>query len=221
MRRWTVFPVLAAAVVLAACGSGEATTSTATTASETVAPATSGTPAASETAEARETLSGEAVRAATAENFLDAFYSYDPAALAAVFSEGDSAGTIRFYQGWAEGANYEVLERTCERPGSDVVSCAVTVRDDLALTLSFGFNVTDTFTIGYGSDNEITSVSLSSNDPPELNEAILWSFANRPDVGPACVGFFDDGPTPGDCARAMVSAFGEFAALNQYGPSLS
>ena len=49
---------------------------------------------------------------ATAESFIDAFYSYDPDLLRAALSSAEgSAASILFYQGWAEGGNYEVVKR--------------------------------------------------------------------------------------------------------------
>jgi hypothetical protein len=47
-----------------------------------------------------------------AEAFIDAFYSFDPdPLLAAMTSAEESIASIVFYQGWAEGGNYQVVTR--------------------------------------------------------------------------------------------------------------
>ena len=49
---------------------------------------------------------------ATAESFVDAFYSFEQSALrGALKSAEDSFPSILYYQGWAEGGNYTVFNR--------------------------------------------------------------------------------------------------------------
>ena len=49
---------------------------------------------------------------AVAEAFIDAFYSFNPdPLLAALASAEESIPSILYYQGWAEGGNYQVVER--------------------------------------------------------------------------------------------------------------
>lgn len=120
---------------------------------------------------------------------------------------------ILFYQGWAEGGNYVVLDRQpCRLAKADEVTCAITVRDDLIAALGTGYDVTDTFHLSL-SDGRIISVRTTSNDPPEFEEALDWIRRERPDLmtGP-CRGFFAGGPTPQDCVRAVARGFADFAA---------
>jgi hypothetical protein len=122
-----------------------------------------------------------------------------------------------YYQGWAEGGNYKIVERRlCEAASSDVVRCAITVQDDPVLALDIDFHVTDTFTIGF-EDGRIVSVENSSNDKQIYYDAFDWVTREMPEVmtGP-CQGFFDGGPTPGDCARAMTEGYRRFAASDAY-----
>ncbi|MDP6187589.1 MAG: hypothetical protein QF863_10205, partial [Pseudomonadales bacterium] len=70
-----------------------------------------------------------------AERFLDAFYAWDSKALDAMMSGNAEGDDIRYYQGWAQGANYQVVSRPpCDLvdTGNSVaqVTCAVTVTDD-------------------------------------------------------------------------------------------
>ena len=47
-----------------------------------------------------------------AEKLIDAFYSFDPAQLRAAMADApDSQQALLFYQGWAEGGNYAILNR--------------------------------------------------------------------------------------------------------------
>ena len=152
----------------------------------------------------------------TAEEFVDAFYSYDPAALEdALESAESSQPSILFYQGWAEGANYRVVDRMACTPNlEDRVECAITVEDDLIKALNIDFNVTDKFFLSF-TDGEIVSVRTSSNDPEAIGQAFEWVFENEPalfEPGGSCDGFFDGGPTPGECAVAVVAGFQQFAA---------
>ena len=151
---------------------------------------------------------------ATAESFIDAFYSFDAGRLRqSMASAPESIGKIGFYQGWAEGGNYRVLKRErCTPVSAQEVQCSITVKDDLIGALGLDLNVTDTFHITFA-DGRIVSVKTTSNDPPLFEEALQWVGREKPEVlaGP-CRGFFDGGPTPGDCARAVVQGFAEFAS---------
>lgn len=159
-----------------------------------------------------------AKRIVVAEAVIDAFYSYDADALADALDETGDTASLLYYQGWAEGGNYEVLDRMpCEATTPTVISCSITVRDDFAEALEFGFDVTDTFTFRFDENDAITSVTSSSDDPPLMREAFSWLAANRPELTDGvCEGLFEgDGPTPVDCARAVVEAFAQFAELQQ------
>jgi len=153
----------------------------------------------------------------TAEALIDAFYSFDPKQLEPLLASApESAAGLLFYQGWAEGGNYKILARkACEAKPAEQVVCAITVDDDpmlaLGLVLGVDFKVTDTFTLSFA-DGVLTAVKNSSDDQPIYYEAYEWVVANKPEVmsGP-CQGFFKDGPTPGDCARAMTAGYREFA----------
>ena len=149
-----------------------------------------------------------------AETFVDAFYSFESdALLAALSSAEDSIPSILFYQGWAEGGNYEVIERMpCNIESEGTISCSITVKDDLIGALGINFNVTDTFHLTFSRD-QIVSVTNSSNDPQAYHDAKKWVRENRPElIKEPCKGFFDGGPTPGDCVRAIVRGYSEFAA---------
>lgn len=149
----------------------------------------------------------------TAEALIDAFYSFDPNQLAPLLvAAPDSADGLMFYQGWAEGGNYKILERkACVAKAEQTVVCAITVDDDPMLALGIDYKVTDTFTLSF-EDGVLTAVKNSSDDQPIYYEAYEWVVANKPEVmsGP-CQGFFKDGPTPGDCARAMTAGYREFS----------
>ncbi len=152
-----------------------------------------------------------------AEQLIDAFYAFDPDQLrAAMPGAAGSQPQIVYYQGWAEGGNYRVLERQkCRFTSPDEVACAITVRDDLIAALGTGFWVTDTFhmTIDGG---QIVKVRTSSNDPPEFGMALTWLQGEQTDLmtGP-CRGFFAGGSTPDDCVRAVVSGFKAYRAARQ------
>lgn len=54
-------------------------------------------------------------------------------------------------------------------------------------------------------------------DPPISQEATLWVVENKPELGEAggpCEGLFDGGPTPGECAEAVIAGFEEFMNSN-------
>lgn len=148
----------------------------------------------------------------SAETLIDAFYSFSPIELEPLLSKAaSSAPTILYYQGWAEGGNYKIVNRqACKAVTENVISCAITVQDDPVLALNIDFNVTDTFTITF-SNTEIITVETSSNDKQIYLDAFNWVTKEMPEVmsGP-CLGFFNGGPTPGDCARAMTQGYRKF-----------
>lgn len=162
-------------------------------------------------------------RLTTAERLIDAFYSFDPAPLRAALADApESAPQILYYQGWAEGGNYKVLDRKpCRADQPGLILCDITVRDDLIGALGTGFDVTDTFHLSVDGDR-IVKVTTSSNDPPAMSDAFKWLRARSPDlwtVGP-CRGFFAGGPTPQDCVRAVVGGFADYRAANPLPASL-
>ncbi len=149
-----------------------------------------------------------------AEKLIDAFYSFDPRPLRVALTDAPaSQPQLLFYQGWAEGGNYAIIERQpCQTVSEGEITCAITVRDDLIAALGTGYWVTDKFhlTILAG---RIVTVRNSSNDPPDFDLALDWLRREQPDVmaGP-CRGFFAGGPTPQDCVRAVVGGFRAYRA---------
>jgi len=147
----------------------------------------------------------------TADTFLNAFYSFDADSLRNVLADADeTAESILFYQGWAEGGNYEVLKRhDCFSANDSVIICPVTVRDDLIQALELEMHVTDSFHITFA-NGSIASIETSSNDPPLFHEARQWVRENRSELteGP-CGGGTQH---PGDCCRAVVQGFKEYMA---------
>jgi hypothetical protein len=162
--------------------------------------------------------STDAANLSTAEAFIDAFYSFDRVRFESFLSTAaESAPSVVYYQGWAEGGNYEIVNRRpCEVEAANVISCAITVADDPMLALGIDFKVTDTFKISF-QDRLIHSVETSSNDLPVYYDAEAWvreEFSEL--VEEPCLGFFDGGPTPGDCARAMTEGYRRFAASDDF-----
>ena len=161
---------------------------------------------------------GAEANLSVAEAFVDAFYSFEPNRLEDALSHAaESVPSIIFYQGWAEGGNYEVVNRKpCAFESLGHVTCSITVKDDLIGALGIDFNVTDTFDLSF-SDGRIVSVKTSSNDPQVFHDAKAWVRENRPElIDEPCRGFFDGGPTPGECVRAMVRGYAEFAASDDF-----
>ena len=153
-----------------------------------------------------------------AEELIDAFYSFDSGLLQSKLSAaGGSIPFIVYYQGWAEGGNYEIAERlSCVDVGPNAVNCSITVRDDPTLALGIDFKVTDTFHIAL-SDGKITSVKTSSNDLQVYLDAANWVRRELPElIMEPCKGFFAGGPTPAACARAMTTGYGKFAASEDF-----
>lgn len=157
-------------------------------------------------------------RVEIAEQMIDAFYSFDADRLRPFLTDaGDTAQRLMFYQGWAEGGNYKIISRApCAAEPDDKVVCPITVEDDAVMALKTDFKVTDTFTLSFDGD-AIASVETSSNDKPVYYEASAWVRENFPEImeGP-CKGFFADGPTPGDCARAMSEGYKKFAESDDF-----
>ena len=84
-----------------------------------------------------------------AESLIDDFYSFDRVRLKQALEHAeDSQESLLYYQGWAEGGNYEIVERRqCVVKSSDIVSCPITVKDDPMLALAVDF-----FCYGYFRD---------------------------------------------------------------------
>lgn len=84
-----------------------------------------------------------------ANEFIDAFYSFDKDSLQAFLSQADETSQgILYYRGWAECGNYEIIDRHKSIVKNDsIIICPVTVKDDLIGALQIDFNVTDTFHI--------------------------------------------------------------------------
>jgi hypothetical protein len=150
-----------------------------------------------------------------AEAIIDAFYSFESAALRSAMADAPgSIPAIVYYQGWAQGGNYTVLERKpCRTVSAAEIACSIKVRDDLIQALGTGYDVTDTFHMTVA-DGRIVKIATSSDDPPAMAEAFKWLRARSPEIwttGP-CRGFFAGGPTPQDCVRAVVKGFAEYRA---------
>ena len=157
---------------------------------------------------------------AVAERFVDAFYSFEPGPLSEVLaSAGESRQDMLFYQGWALGGNYIVMERTpCKAIAEDTVRCSITVQDDLVLALGIDFDVTDTFELMFV-DGAISAVATSSNDPQLYHDARDWVWANRSDrVEQPCKGGSESAPDPGQCVSNMLNGYREYARLNALQP---
>lgn len=153
-----------------------------------------------------------------AETFIDRFYAFDSAELNAMLgTAAESIPSISFYQGWAEGGHYQVVQRRpCEAMGPQRVSCSITVQDDLMLALGIDFNVTDTFALSFA-EGEIASVETSSNDLQVFWDAQEWVNEEHPEsIGVPCQGMFDGGLTPGECVRAMVEGYARFAVSTDF-----
>ena len=173
--------------------------------------------ACDEAVESTSLINDEA-RLSSAEAFIDAFYSFDPLQLeATLLSAAGSVSAIAYYQGWAEGGNYKIVERgACELKAANVVSCPITVEDDPMLALGIDFKVTDTFEISF-TGSEITAVETSSDDLQIYYDARDWVREQLPELVDApCQGYFAGGPTPGDCARAMAEGYRQFAASDDF-----
>lgn len=214
MRPWRSSMVVIAASLLVGCATTQEAESPSAAVSDT--PTTS---APRSSASAPDSGADEAAQITAAESFIDAFYSFDPAALEETLAAAEeSAPRILGYQAWAEGAHYKVLERAgCETTGPNLVECPVTVEDDLLLALGSDFKVTDVFTISFDG-TDIIAVQTGSNDPEIVRQGFNWVFANDPELlGGTCEGFGAGVPVNGgDCARAVVAGLREFAASEDF-----
>ncbi len=155
---------------------------------------------------------------AAAEAFVDAFYSFDSPRLKTILSSAEeSIPEISYYQGWAEGGNYQVVNRMpCKSDSATLVSCSITVKDDLIGALGIDFDVTDTFDLTL-SEGKIISVRTSSNDPQTYHDAKKWVKRERAElIREPCQGYFAGGPTPGECVKAMVRGYAEFAESDDF-----
>ncbi len=149
-----------------------------------------------------------------ANEFVDAFYSFNRDSLASILSLAkESQQEILYYQKWAECGHYQIVKRNMYVEKNDsLVLFPVTVKDDLMAALKINFNVTDTFRISLR-DGKIRSVQTSSNDPEKYYEAKEWVKKNRPDlIEKACEGIWAGGPTPCECIQGMLKGFAEFIA---------
>ncbi len=151
--------------------------------------------------------------ASVANEFIDAFYSFNRDSLASVLSNAKkSHPEILYYQKWAECGNYKVLttHSVIERNDS-LLLCPVTVKDDLMSSLNINFNVTDTFHVTV-INGIIRNVTTSSNDPAEYYQAKEWVKKNRPEyIQKQCEGIWEGGPTPCECIQGMIKGFAELA----------
>ncbi len=152
-----------------------------------------------------------------ANQFVDAFYSFDRDSLQSILSEArESQPNILYYQKWAECGNYRIIDRTKYFVKNDsIVMFPVTVEDDLMKALEIDFHVTDTFRIAI-LRGRIRSVETSSNDLAIYHEAKEWVKVNRPDlVAIACEGIWNGGPTPCECLSGFVAGFRNFVKVKK------
>ena len=151
---------------------------------------------------------------AIANQFIDAFYSFNRDSLKGTLSNAEeSQPGILYYQKWAECGNYEILKRfNCEEKNDTLVICPIMVKDDLMSALQLDLNVTDTFHLTI-KNQQIRSVQTSSNDPDLYYEARDWIRQNRPELTKEpCKGMWEGGPTPCECFKAIVQGLMEFKA---------
>lgn len=180
--------------------------------------ATPDEPAVDEPSAEPEELSPGAERALEfGEAFLDAFYGFErrTVQLAVINASDTTQGLANYAVWWAEALGTEVVERfPCEARGGFSVSCDVLVRDALTDALGVEDESVVRWLIALSNEGNIEEVRLIPDDPSELDSAYNWVIANRPglfDDGD-CAGFFAGGPTPAECATAVLGAFGEYAS---------
>ena len=150
-----------------------------------------------------------------AEQYIDAFYSFDPRILSPLLSQaGESQAKMLFYQGWAKDGNYIIKQRhSCKLGKGNEVICSIRVQDDLVLALGIDFDVTDTFHI-YFSNNSISQIKTSTDDPKLYHDAYKWVMENRgEEVKPACKGSKDVKPSPSKCVKLMLLGYQEYARV--------
>ena len=143
-----------------------------------------------------------------AEDFISAFYSWDATKLKNLMTENADGVAILYYQRWAEAANYKVkTRRPCKLEAKEIV-CAITVIDDFGSAMDY--EATDTFRMVL-TENKISAVTFSGDDPPIFQELFRWIMQKQPDIlAGHCLNMFAGGNTPGDCARAVARAAREF-----------
>lgn len=149
-----------------------------------------------------------------ANNFVDAFYSFDSLRLAEILKNADDSSQLKilYYQKWAECGNYKVLTRhECISKNDSIILCPITVKDDLISALKIDFNTTDTFLLSINK-GQITNVQNSSNDPEIYFKAREWVIKNLPELieGP-CKGIWVRG-TPCECIKARIKGYAQFIA---------
>jgi hypothetical protein len=198
---------LSIALAAGACSADDASTSSA------------GSDTATISAGSTTTLSEDKVaRVSLGNAFVDAFYSFDPEALEALFVEGTATGAL-YYQGFAEGANYRIVHRgDCIAIQAVEIICSITAEDDVVLAVTSELRVTDTFTLTT-SDGLLTEMSTSSNDPEIVMDAVRWVFSTYPEIREGvCAGMWIDGETPYECARRIATGAQEYAEKNGITP---
>jgi hypothetical protein len=152
-----------------------------------------------------------------ANQFIDAFYSYNEDSLNSTLARAEgSKPAILYYQKWAECGNYEVIERfQCKEKNDSLVICPIMVKDDLMSALQLDLNVTDTFHITIN-NGQIRSVQTSSNDPDIYYRAKDWISQNRPElIEKPCEDAWEGGPTPCECIKATIKGLAEFSAIEE------
>jgi hypothetical protein len=152
------------------------------------------------------------------EELISAFYSLDPQLLEAELAFAESSKPqILFYQGWAKGGGYQIVNRKpCIQNENKIISCSITVKDDLMKALGIPFDVTDTFHLTFINENLI-KVTTSSNDLQVFRDAEKWVWENLPQlVTHPCNGYFEGGTTPEKCIKAMVKGYAEFAKSKDF-----
>lgn len=152
-----------------------------------------------------------------ANQFVDAFYSFNRDSLQTVLEQAKSSQpNLLYYQKWAECGHYQIVQRNQPVQKNDsVILVPVTVKDDLMPALEIDFQVTDTFHIVVR-DGKIHSVETSSNDPDTYYEAKTWVRQNRAEwVEKPCEGIWNGGPTPCDCIRGYIKGFQDFVKLKK------
>jgi len=144
-----------------------------------------------------------------ANEFIEAFYSFDKNRLAEVLKHAPAAQpNILYYQKWAECGNYEILNKNeFVQESEHVIVCPITVQDDLMPALQLDFKVTDVFRLTI-IDKEIRSVENSSDDPDIYYDAKKWVHENHPElVDEQCEGIWNGGPTPCECIKGVIKGF--------------
>ncbi len=153
-----------------------------------------------------------------ARAFIDAFYSFDSKQLSmALVNAEKSVPSISYYQGWAKGGHYQIVNRMpCKIVDADKISCSITVEDDHMKALNIDFNVTDTFTLSFA-DGNIISVTTSSNDLQVYRDAAKWVRSELPElVSEPCKKFFNGGTTPEECSRVMALGYKKYSESDNF-----